>query len=93
MWIKCRAKWSHGFSEWEYSYYGGSSFEEAVDLKKEEAENDYSWSEHYRGVEIELVPIPPAKVVKAEINEVKRFISFYEKKLKELSKFSTEELV
>ncbi len=90
MWIKYRAKWSHGFSAWEYSFMGKMSFEDCVEIKKEDAENEWGWSEHYRGVEIEKVDSPPVEVVKAKIEETKGYIKSHEKHLAELMKYINE---
>ncbi len=87
MWVKYREKWSYGFSKWEYSFVGDMSFESYVYLKEEESENEWNWSEHYRGCEIEKVEDPPIEVVKEKIEKTKSTIKSYEKQLEELMKY------
>jgi hypothetical protein len=89
MWIKYREKWSHGLSSWEYEFVlGDMSFSDYKEFKKIEVDEEYSWAEHYRGVEIEEVDVPPADVVKKEIEYVKSIIKGYENRLKKLTNFA-----
>jgi hypothetical protein len=89
MWIKYREKWSHGLSSWEYEFVlGDMSFSDYKEFKKIEVDEEYSWAEHYRGVEIEEVDVPPAEIVAKEIARVKSIIKGYESRLKSLNDFA-----
>ncbi len=89
MWVRYREGFSSGLSSWKYEYFpdGYMSFEDYVSEKKHEVDSEYSWSEHYRGVTVELVDVPPKEVVDEKIKEAKNYIAFYGKRLEELTKF------
>ncbi len=90
MWIKYRTKWSYGPSGWEYEFVlGDMSFSDYKEFKRHEVDEEYSWAEHYRGVEIEEVDVPPVDVVKKEIEYVKSIIKRYENRLKNLNNFAS----
>lgn len=67
-------RFSNGPGEWEYGdttvNYG--SWEVFVSEKTEELHREYDWSEHYRGVTIESVDLPPLEWLKEQANDSKR---------------------
>ena len=83
MWMK----WYHQFAEgernpkWSWHDLGNIDKATAVDyVKKEicpELRDEYSWSEHYRGIHFELVDVPPPEVLKDLIAEAERKAKFW----------------
>lgn len=77
MWIKYRHKWSSGVDkEWEWKDLG--PIPARADLKQVEREaareineSAYQDSEHYRGIDCELVDIPPRGVIEAHLKEAR----------------------
>jgi len=64
MWMRCRHKFSNGPAEWQWDDLGKCKDPnaEAEELRAENV-TEYQWSEHYRGIEYELVEQPPLDVL------------------------------
>ncbi len=88
MWMKYRHKFSNGIDkEWSWKDLGVSSLKEARVEAKEisfELENEYNWSEHYRGLEYKIVKYPPRNIIVSEIESTKQSIRLYKNRIKEL---------
>lgn len=80
-WIKYVHKFSSGHdSEWEWrliNYEDEKPSDDDINYTIElvkETENEYNWSEHYRGIKHEIVELPPSSFLEGEIKRSKRTI-------------------
>jgi len=77
VWLKYRHTYSYEAAEWNWEYLGygtTSDFKQTAKNKAFDKASDYNWSEHYRGIESELVFDVPRKVVENEIKKNKLII-------------------
>jgi len=80
MWIKYRHEWADGpVTEWKWMEIIARSNETAArHFKNEEVpilEDEYNFSEHYRGVEFEVVDRAPREVVEAKCKRAKEILA------------------
>lgn len=75
MWLKYRHKFSYGFDDWEWRYLGKEA-PHPVDLDEilHEIKELFNWSEHYRGLDHEVVAKAPTEVVEKKLKETLRRI-------------------
>jgi hypothetical protein len=75
MWLKYRHTFSYGPGDWEWRYLGKEA-PRLVDLEEDlhELRESYNWSEHYRGVDHEVVDKAPTEVVEKMLKETLRRI-------------------
>lgn len=86
MWLKYRHKWSHGCDK-SFSYKDvDNASKEEIDSILSELSDEFDYSEHYRGINYELVEYPPASVIEAEIKAAQNSIEWYNKRVKHLKK-------
>lgn len=68
MWMRYRHKFSSGISKiWSWRDLGDVDPGKAKEYAKDECaelSEEYHYSEHYRGIDYEIVDLPPADVVK-----------------------------
>jgi hypothetical protein len=85
MWLKYRHNFADAKGEWEYHSIGNtaSSKEELFDYCQE-LKQKYDWSEHYRGIDYDLVKIPPEEVLKEKLIEAKAKMISYQNMIAEL---------
>lgn len=83
MWVRYRHKFSHGYDEWEWTFLGNLDKERADGLVREELiprwSAEYDCSEHYRGIDFEILSTAPECVVLQEIESYRNIIKKYEK--------------
>jgi len=80
--LKARHKFSHGPSEWEYfeiylEYYSQDQKEALRDWVVEFCAK-YDYSEHYRGCDYEIVPMPPRSWLKDRIRQLQSACTAYQ---------------
>lgn len=76
MWIK----YKHGFAsgqdrEWSYQEFNGYNLKDDLEEAVEYIESEYDWSDKYRGIEYEVVDLPPKSVIADEIKSIESSIS------------------
>ena len=72
-----RQCFADGPSEWEYTdTYTGESLEEML-------REEYSWADHYRGCDIEIVDAD-IDFIKSKIEDAKESITYYQKYINRL---------
>lgn len=64
---RIRQNFSSGMGDWVYHETDWPWDKDTVDDIAERSHNEYNWSEHYRGCDIEKVEFPPLKWVNASI--------------------------
>lgn len=78
MWCKWRHKFSSGAEAWTWLYLGAGSKEAwEKTIRNEhcpEWEREYDWSEHYRGIDFEIVDAAPREVITRKLEECERRI-------------------
>jgi hypothetical protein len=94
MWLRYKHKFAsgEGIDDWEYFDLGDGKYnEESLKDMLNEIQNEYNWSEHYRGVDSEIVKSPPKEVLQLKLNEARGRVASYidlvaylERQIKEL---------
>ena len=71
MFLRFRHKWAHSIYEWEYQeVLEGTDLQEHAFMIEEE----YNWSDKYRGVDIESVEVPPQEWLANKIKYYEDYI-------------------
>lgn len=83
-WLKYRQNFSSGHGIWEWKYIGSAAVDDEISDLKSQLHQEYDWSEHYRGCDIE-VGVPPITVVAEEIAKLERYIRWSTKTLEQLN--------
>jgi hypothetical protein len=82
MWLKYRHKFSSGSGgEWSWKILSFDDTVPSKDILKDtltEIRQEYEWSEQYRGVEHEVVSVPPQEVILMKIGETRSRIQALE---------------
>lgn len=73
MWVKWRHKFSYGEdSEFSYMELSDRTSEEGIKDEIIELATEYEWSEHYRGIDYEVINHPPVDIIEKYIRKAKR---------------------
>ena len=71
MWIKYRVNWSSGYGKYDFKKFEGKT---ALDDFLEETNNEWNYSEHYRGIDYEIVEHRDKEFVEKEIRFTKKMM-------------------
>jgi len=85
--LKYRHKWASGYSRWEYVSIDDCcvSNESVLEEFIEDIVAKNGWSDKYRGLEHEVLDLPPKEWLEKEINRISRRIVSYNAMLLELA--------
>jgi hypothetical protein len=74
MWIKYTHTFASGEVTWEWADIGSDTSKEAVEDFLTELQREYDWSEHYRGVDYEIIELPPREILQKRIDSAMKMI-------------------
>jgi len=72
MWMKYRHAFAYGYDDWQWRYLFTDDEDKAEAWAAEwsvELQDEYTWSEHYRGIRYEIKPNAPQAVIREQIAE------------------------
>ena len=75
MWLKYHHKFADGPGEEEWTYIGYTTADGAKEIVLE-LEQEYEWSEHYRGIDYDVVAAPPTDILEKEIKRYENNIKY-----------------
>ncbi len=82
-WLKYRVGTSANNGDWEWKYIA-STDQDWVDTYLAEIEEEHNWSEHFRGIEHEVLTTAPRKILDDEIDRTRNKVGWLKSKLKQL---------
>lgn len=77
---KYRQNFASGKGKWEFATTAGWSEE----LIAESLNDEYSWSDKYRGCDVEMDAAPPQEWLEKTLEELKRNLQYINRDIKEL---------
>jgi hypothetical protein len=86
-WYKYREKWSHGHGDWQYM---AIEDDERPKDCLDPILDDYSWSEHFRGIEYYRMKYVPRVIIQKKIENAKRSIKCKRQQIKDLQAHAKE---
>lgn len=93
-WFKITHKWACGNVNIEYYLVNDENIKdgEIEEWWLDEVSNKYSYSDKYRGIDYEQIPVPPRKWLVSKINNKKREIEFLSKDIDLYQSYLNEQI-
>lgn len=88
LWLKYKHKFAYG-SDKEWSWV---IIEYDLESSLEELSEEFNWSEHYRGMDYEVVEIPPLEVLEKEIKSAEKTVENYQRRVVLLKEIRDKQL-
>ena len=87
MWMKWHHNFSHGPGEVKWLELGGADNKAVLEDAEErvlELAEEYHWSDKYRGIDYELVEMPPPAVIESHLQRAEYQVRHYQTRVLEL---------